>query len=52
VSKESAGKVAGDAPASDGDTRRTFIERLARTTALPMILPLVLSRPRSAALAY
>jgi hypothetical protein len=52
VSDKSAKVAAGDTPAGGGDTRRRFIERLASTAAVPMILPLVLSRPRSAALAY
>lgn len=51
MSEISAKVAAGETPAG-GDTRRRFIERLASTAAVPMILPLVLSRPRSAALAY
>ncbi len=33
-------------------TRRAFIERLALTTAAPVVLPLLLTHPRSEALAY
>jgi hypothetical protein len=33
-------------------TRRAFIERLALTTAAPIVLPLLLAHPRSGALAY
>ena len=37
---------------SSADTRRAFIERLARTTALPMVLPLLFVRPKAPAAAY
>lgn len=29
--------------ATSGDTRRKFVERLAKTAALPLVVPLVLS---------
>jgi hypothetical protein len=46
---------AGAAPAEGdlarGDTRRKFVERLAKTAALPLVVPLMLSMS-SAAFAY
>lgn len=38
-------------PAQPMDTRRAFVERLAKTAALPVVLPLMLSMS-TAALAY
>ena len=35
--------VPGEGTLASGDTRRKFVERLAKTATLPLVVPLVLS---------
>ena len=47
----SARPIPDESDAARGDTRRKFVERLAKTAALPLVVPLMLSMS-SAAFAY